>query len=238
MNPVDDDPPDCAAVRRGPGRPRSLACQAAVLRATSELLGEVRYADLTMESVAKRAGVAKQTLYRWWPSRARLVMEAYREKVTREIRIFDTGDLDGDLERIVVETARALGGNGPAGLGSVFAGLIADAQGDADLLDEFRSSYLTIRRARIAALLEGAMTRGDLPAHTDVETALDLLYGPIWLRLLVRHSPLDAKFAKVIVRTVLVGLRGTTCSSAAGPRSQPPEKPPERRAIATKRRPQ
>lgn len=202
--------PLCKGEARGPGRPRSLACRKAVLEATADLLSEVRYSDVTMERIAKRAGVAKQTLYKWWPSRPRLVMEAYRERVGVAISISDTGDLDRDLERIMIETTRALrdaSADGRTGLGSVFAGLIADAQGDADLLDEFRKSYFDIRRARVASLLENAKGRGELPRDTDIETVLDLLYGPIWLRLLVRHGRLDAKLAKAVVANVLRGLR-------------------------------
>lgn len=208
---VDAVTPLCLGAARGPGRPRSLACRKAVLEATSDLLSEVRYAEVTMERIAKRAGVAKQTIYKWWPSRPRLVMEAYREKVGFAISISDTGDLDRDLERIMIKTTRALrdaSADGGTGLGAVFAGLIADAQGDAGLLDEFRKSYFHMRRARVASLLENAKGRGDLPHDTDVETVLDLLYGPIWLRLLVRHGRLDAKLAKAVVANVLRGLRG------------------------------
>ncbi len=199
------------------GRPRSVACQNAILRATADLLGEVRYSDLTMESIAKRAGVAKQTLYKWWPSRARLVMEAYRERVGGAIPIEDTGVLDHDLEKLMLETTRALreaSRDGRTGLGAVFAGLIADAQGDEELLEEFRRSYFDLRRARVGKLLESAKVRGELPARTHVESALDLLYGPIWLRLLVRHGPLDEALAREVVANVLRGLRAAPQAAA------------------------
>ena len=211
---------------RSPGRPRSIACHAAVLRATADLLDEVRYSEVTMESIAKRANVAKQTLYKWWPSRARLVMEAYRERIGVAIRITDTGHLERDLENLMLETTTALheaSRDGRTGLGAVFAGLIADAQGDAELLDEFRKSYFDVRRARVAELLGSAVRRGELPAHTDIETTLDLLYGPIWLRLLVRHAPLDAKLAKSVVASVLGGLRRVPGSGVAVAKRAPPK---------------
>ncbi len=217
-----------AKAPRSPGRPRSVACHDAVLRATADLLDEVRYSNVTMESIAKRANVAKQTLYKWWPSRARLVMEAYRERIGAAIRIADTGHLEHDLERLMIETTRAFrkaSRDGRTGLGAVFAGLIADAQGDPELLDEFRKSYFDVRRARVAALLDGAVRRGELPAHTDLGTALDLLYGPIWLRLLVRHAPLDARLAKSVVASVLAGLRSAHgVAVAAVKRSAPKAK--------------
>lgn len=207
MSAGDEGP--CTKERRGPGRPRSVECQTAVLRATAELLDEGRYVEVTMEAIAKRAGVAKQTLYKWWPSRARIVMEAYREKVGGTIRIADTGDFDQDLERLMIETATGLrrSSDGLRGLGAVLAGLIADAQNDVELLEEFKTSYFAPRRARVVALVEGAKERGELPKDADVELVLDLLYGPIWVRLLVGHAPLDAKFAREVVANVLRGLR-------------------------------
>jgi AcrR family transcriptional regulator len=211
---------------RSPGRPRSIACHDAVLRATADLLDEVRYSEVTMEAIAKRANVAKQTIYKWWPSRPRLVMEAYRERIGVAIRITDSGHIDRDLERLMIETTTALreaSQNGRTGLGAVFAGLIADAQGDVELLDEFRKSYFDVRRARVAELLGSAVRRGELPAHTDIETALDLLYGPIWLRLLVRHAPLDAKLAKSVVASVLGGLRRVPGSRVAVAKRAPPK---------------
>lgn len=200
--------------RRGPGRPRSIECHRAVLRATNELLSERRYADVTMEGIAERAGVAKQTLYKWWPSRPRLVMEAYLERVGRTVPMPAvarprTGEasLDTDLLALMVETYRAFDEDG---LGRIFAGLVADSQSDPELLDEFRDSYLAIRRAQVADLLRAAVSRGELPGGVDVELALDLLYGPMWLRLLVKRAPLDRAFAEGVVDTVLQGLRTST----------------------------
>jgi len=96
--------------------------------------------------------------------------------------------------------------DGLRGLGAVLAGLIADAQNDPELLEEFRSSYFSPRRARVVALLEGAKERGELGKAVDVDLVLDMLYGPIWVRLLVGHAPLDAKFAKGVVSHVLRAL--------------------------------
>jgi AcrR family transcriptional regulator len=184
------------------------------LRATNELLSERRYADVTMEGIAERAGVAKQTLYKWWPSRPRLVMEAYLERVGRTVPMPAvarprTGEasLDTDLLALMVETYRAFDEDG---LGRIFAGLVADSQSDPELLDEFRDSYLAIRRAQVADLLRAAVSRGELPGGVDVELALDLLYGPMWLRLLVKRAPLDRAFAEGVVDTVLQGLRTST----------------------------
>lgn len=191
--------------KRGPGRPRSVACQLAVLRATAELLDEGGYAAVTMEAIARRAGVAKQTLYKWWPSRARLVMEAYRERVGGAILIADTGRFADDLERLFLETTSSLrrSTGGPRGLGAVLAGLVADAQGDPELLEEFRTTYFAPRRARVASLFASARARGEIPADTDLNLVLDLLYGPLWIRLLVGHAPLDRRFARGVVAHVL-----------------------------------
>lgn len=211
--------------KRGPGRPRSVERHRAVLRATNELLSELRYAEVTMEGIAERAGVAKQTLYKWWPSRPRLVMEAYLERVGQRVpipeadrpRAEDT-TLDTTLLALMLETYRAFDSDG---LGRIFAGLVADAQSDPELLDEFRESYMAVRRAHVAGLLHGGISRGELPRNVDVELALDLLYGPMWIRLLVKRAPLDCAFAEGVVGTVLQGLRTSTRGLSA--RKRPPK---------------
>jgi AcrR family transcriptional regulator len=211
--------------KRGPGRPRSIERHRAVLRATNELLSERRYAEVTMEGIAERAGVAKQTLYKWWPSRARLVMEAYLELVGRRLPIpeaerprSEETNLDAALLDLMLETYRAFDSDG---LGRIFAGLVADAQSDPELLGEFRESYMAVRRARVAELLREGISRGELPRDVDVELALDLLYGPMWIRLLVKRAPLDSTFAEGVVGTVLHGLRAAT--SALPARKQAPK---------------
>lgn len=186
------------------GRPRSTACHDAILAATNELLESQRYADVTIEGIAQRAGVAKQTLYKWWPSKAKLAMEAYAMRTRRAVRLPTTGSVEGDLVAWLTRTCKNLSrGNN----GVTIAGLIAEAQSDSDLAKELRDTFIHSRRTLTAGLLERGIHSGELRAEIDIPTTLDLLFGPIWYRLLLRNAPLDAAFARSIVTHLLPSLR-------------------------------
>ena len=180
------------------GRPRSVACHQAILRATMELLGEFRYADVTMEGIAARAGVCKQTLYNWWPSKARLAMEAYAATAATRIPAPDTGSTEEDLRRLLCATCQTLGRD-ELSLGELLAGLIAAAQSDPELGRELRETLIAARRAVATSILERGMQRGEVDPELDLPLVLDLLYGPIWYRLLLRNAPLNRAFANEIV---------------------------------------
>jgi AcrR family transcriptional regulator len=180
------------------GRPRSVACHQAILRATMELLREFRYADVTMEGIAARAGVCKQTLYNWWPSKARLAMESYLASAATRIPAPDTGSTEEDLRRLLSATCQALGRD-ELSLGELLAGLIADAQSDPELERELRETLVATRRSVAATILNRGMQRGELDPNLDLQLVLDLLYGPIWYRLLLRNAPLNRAFAHELV---------------------------------------
>ena len=180
------------------GRPRSVTCHQAILRATMELLGEFRYGDVTMEGIAARAGVCKQTLYNWWPSKARLVMESYEATAATRIPAPDTGSTEEDLRRLLCATCQTLG-RGELSLGELLAGLIADAQSDPELERELRETLIAKRRAVATAILTRGMQRGEIDPELELPLVLDLLYGPIWYRLLLRNAPLNRAFAHEIV---------------------------------------
>lgn len=180
------------------GRPRSVACHQAILRAAMALLAEFRYADVTMEGIAARAGVCKQTLYNWWPSKARLVVEAYAATAATRIPAPDTGSTEEDLRRLLCATCQTLGRD-ELSLGDLLAGLIADAQSDPELALEFRDTLIAARRAVAAGILTRGIQRGEIQPDIDLPMVLDLLYGPIWYRLLLRNAPLNRAFAHEIV---------------------------------------
>ena len=195
--------------RRPRGRPRSQLCHSAILHATKELLSERRYADVTMEGIAERAGVAKQTLYKWWPSKARLAMEAWTALANSKIPDPDTGHAATDLVELARHTCRVLS---RTNIGQTVAGLIADAQSDPELAVEFRETYISTRRRVGARVLEAGIARGELRPDIDVQEVLDLMYGPIWYRLLLRNAPLDDRFARSLIAHLLPSL---VCKSVA-----------------------
>jgi AcrR family transcriptional regulator len=209
-------PRPCARPR---GRPRSIACHQAILRATMELLTESSYGEVTMEGIAARAGVSKQTLYNWWPSKARLAMEAYAATAATRIPESDTGSTQEDLQRLLCFTCQVLG-RGESSLGATLAGLIAAAQSDDELGCELRETLIAARRRVATRILQRGMERGEVDPELDLPLVLDLLYGPIWYRLLLRNAPLNRAFAHEIVAHLMPRLRRPQ-RAAPGPEPAP-----------------
>jgi AcrR family transcriptional regulator len=185
------------------GRRRSERSHHAILAATQELLLERGYANLTIEGIAARAGVGKQTIYRWWPSRAALVLEAY---VTGEEAVPPPAE-----GRSVRDDVRALLGwliavlAEPTG-GPVLAGLVSDLQHDADLAEGFRRHVVPARREGMVAALERGRARGEIREDADLELAVDALHGAVFYRLLLSGEQLDDAFVDRLADQTLAGL--------------------------------
>jgi AcrR family transcriptional regulator len=188
-------------VRRG--RRRSERSHRAILAATQDLLVEGSYPQLTIEGIAARAGVGKQTIYRWWPSKAALVLEAYlagadavpppaEGATVRE----DVGALLGWLIAVLAE---------PTG-GRVVAGLVGDLQHDPDLAEGFHRDVVPARREAMLAALDRGRGRGEIRADADLELAVDALHGGVFYRLLLSGEPLDDTFAERLADQVLAGV--------------------------------
>jgi AcrR family transcriptional regulator len=171
---------------------RSERAHRAILQAAKELLDEQGYAATSIDQIARRAGVGKQTIYRWWPSKAPLVLEAHAEQAAERIGTPDTGDLRGDLREIAASFAHNLS---ETAVGRVCVELIGEAQVDSAFADAYRDTFVSKRRAVVRGLLERGRDRGEVRGDVDLELALDLFFGPIWYRRLVRHAPLTPEFA-------------------------------------------
>jgi AcrR family transcriptional regulator len=174
---------------------RNARCHRAIVDATKELLDEQGYVATSIDQIARRAGVGKQTIYRWWPNKAAVVLEAHAEQAAERVPVPDTGDLRGDLRAIAATFARNLG---DSAIGRVCVQLIGEAQVDEAFADAYREVFVTARRAAVRELLERARTRGEVRDDIDLELTLDLFFGPIWYRRLVRHAPLTRDFAHAL----------------------------------------
>jgi AcrR family transcriptional regulator len=185
--------------RRGPGRPRSPQAHEAILDATVDLLAEVGYAGLTMEGIACRAGVGKATIYRRWPSKVALVVEAV-QSTTEPVPDPDTGSVRGDFE---ILTAKMVDKMTRSSAGRIMVGLVADAARNPELAEALRSGFIAGRRAALKVTLERGVGRGEVRPDVDVDLVGDLLVGPLYYRLMVSGGPVDEQFADQVVDAVL-----------------------------------
>jgi AcrR family transcriptional regulator len=187
---------------RAPER-RSDRARIAVLHAADDLLVERGYAAVTIEGIAARAGVAKQTIYRWWPSKFDVLMDTFLQDAEGALRIPDTGTTAGDLRQHLRQLAGFLTGSAA---GKVMLALIGQAQHDEAMALVFRRRFLDERRALDKAILERGVARGEIRADTDLDLAIDLIYGPVYHRVLLTGLPVDAAFTDGLVDRVLVSI--------------------------------
>ena len=200
------------------GRPRSEKAHKAILDAAAELLLARGLSAVSMDAVAERAGVSKATIYRWWPTKETLALDAlYTEWATVGPSPRDTGSLRGDLLALLRPWAR-LTSSRP--YGRVIAALITEAQTDPVFATEYRQRVVEPRRDQARAVFRRAIERGEIPADTKVEVALDLLYGPLYHRLLHGHAPLNDRFTQDVIDMALNGIQPTP-DPAATPADQP-----------------
>jgi AcrR family transcriptional regulator len=208
--PRDGDGTAQAPVR---GRPRSEKARKAILDAAAELLLARGLSAVSMDEVAERAGVSKATIYRWWPTKETLALDAlYTEWDTARSSPRDTGSLRGDLLALLRPWAR-LASSRP--YGRVIAALITEAQTDPVFAAEYRQRLLEPRRDQARAVFRRAIERGEIPPGTNIEVALDLLYGPLYHRLLHGHAPLNDRFTQDVIDTALSGIRPAPGRAAA-----------------------
>jgi AcrR family transcriptional regulator len=183
------------------GRPRSEKARTAILGAAAELLLERGLSAVSMDAVAERAGVSKATIYRWWHTKEALALDAlYTEWAAASPQPMDTGSLRDDLLALLPPWARLASSRPYA---RVIAGLIAQAQTDPAFAAEYRGRVVEPRRDQARAIFQRAIERGEIPGDTDVELALDLLYGPLYHRLLHGHAQLSDHFVADVVDMVI-----------------------------------
>jgi AcrR family transcriptional regulator len=173
----------------GPGRKRSEESRLAILAAAWDLVGEAGFGGLTIEGIAARSGTGKQTVYRWWPSKADVLLEALAAQADLRIRIPDDGSYAADLLGFL--TASYQLGRDPRVV-HVLRVLMAQAQIDEAFGARFRASFLLRRRSALAVITDRAQARGDFPASPPPDLVADIVFGVIWYRVLSRDQPLDA----------------------------------------------
>lgn len=187
------------------GRPPSdaAASHVAIMDAVYELLKEKSASQLTMEAVAKRAKVGKPTLYKWWPSKAALIMAMFHERLAGELEVPDTATVEEAIRVKALHLIKEFNGL----FGKVMAELIAEGQSDPSILRELFESHIHIRRAATAADIEQAKATGELAPDVNAELLIDAIFGSIYYRLLLRHTPLTEQYGNELVDQVFRGVR-------------------------------
>jgi AcrR family transcriptional regulator len=190
--------------KRPPGRPRSEDSRQSILRSTLKLLKQDGgFPELSIEAIAADANVGKTTVYRWWPTKAALVADAFSASADDELRFPNTGSVQTDMSLQMRRLIRIFRSK----RGKVVAALLAGGQSDSELIAAFRDRFLWPRRKQAYQTLQRGIDRGELPAASDFDLILDSLYGPIYMRFLIRHFKLEESFADEICELVLKGLQ-------------------------------
>ena len=192
------------AAARTPGRPRDPEADRAILQATIELLAEDGFGGLSIEAVAARAGVGKTTVYRRWPSKIPLVVDALMHLKMPASMVFPDEMTTRDaLIRALSEVIRA---HGREPTGRILAGLVDAMSRDAELAEAVRTQLVSNRRTTVFALIERGISRGEIRSDVDAEVLADLLAGPIVMRTLLTGRPVTPRLARQIVALVLDGV--------------------------------
>jgi AcrR family transcriptional regulator len=184
------------------GRPRSQQSRAAVLRATSELMREVGLRAMTTEDIAARSGASKATIYKWWPNKYAVAVEAFLSQMAVESADPDTGSAREDFRLALRGLIHFYTGEN----GRAYAHLVGEAQFDPKIGAELRDHLVSSRRELVRAIWDRGVARGELRADVDPEVAIDLIFGPAMYRLVAGHAPLDDTAAEAVVDAAIRGL--------------------------------
>lgn len=183
------------------GRPRSASARARVLQAARALLDTSGPAGVTIEAVAARSGVGKPTIYRTWPNAQAVVMAALMEAEPAQA----TGRKPGSGIAALRAQLRQIAETFASRTGRNVTMMLAAAEPETELAKAFRNHFILTRREEGRTLLQTAMKSGDVRRDIDVDTVLDLLYGPMFFRILVGHAAIDTKFCDRLLTELLQG---------------------------------
>jgi AcrR family transcriptional regulator len=187
------------------GRPRSQAAHDAVLKAALRLVTKRGFRAVSVNEIAAEAGVGKMTIYRHWPNKAALVMDSLLVLIGSETNFPEAGSAiesirqQLDLQAAFFRSSR----------GTLIRSLVAEAQSDAELAIAFRERWLNPRREGVRQIMRAAVAEGSLRSDIDIDTAIDLLYGSLYYRLLLGAGALDERFVDRIYDQFLEGHRSS-----------------------------
>lgn len=185
-----------------PGRPRSETSRKAVLDATRRLLTRQSLGELSIEAIAKKAGVGKTTIYRWWPSKAAIAMEAFLEQPGIQNIVPTTATAAESIRRQMESLIRQLRGQN----GRIIAGIIAESQSDSSVLELLYESFLKERVESLYNSIEEGKGNGEFNKAIDSDIMIDMLMGPLFLRVLSGELGIDESFAANFPEQAVMGI--------------------------------
>jgi AcrR family transcriptional regulator len=188
---MDDGARDDGPRRPHTGRRRNEAAREAILDAAFRLLSDPGTEVLTIDAIAAEAGVGRQTIYRWWPSKGAVLADALVRHAGVVVPERDTGSFTGDLTAFLSDSFAGL----ESGYADRLRQIVAEAQHD-EHVARVLADFTVVRRAALRALLKRGRSAGELAADADLDMLVDMAYGVLYYRLLIGHAPLDEKAAR------------------------------------------
>jgi AcrR family transcriptional regulator len=172
--------------------------------AADDLLAKRGFAKTSIDAIALHAGVSKATIYRWWPNKAAVVMEAILASTEAEVYVPDSPFPETDIVEKIRRTISLF--RSPRG--AMIASLVGEAQFDAEIAEAYRNLVLFPRRIVLKDAIQRAIQAGVFRGDIDLDLAVDIIYGPLYQRLLLRHAPLDDAFEQDYPKKAIAALRG------------------------------
>lgn len=185
------------------GRPRSEKTEKSILSAAYKLLMENGFQSVTVESIAKEAGVSKATIYKWWPNKAAVVADSFFAASQEHFHTPNTGSVEEDL----LQQLGSLNSFLSTDKGRVITELIAQGQFDPDVASAYRTRYFMPRRLEAGEILQRGVERGELKEDLDIDLSIDLIFAPLFYRMLVTGDEVDSDFVEHVVFSALTGLK-------------------------------
>jgi AcrR family transcriptional regulator len=190
----------------GRGRQRSEESEEAILSAVIQLLRSKPLRDISIEEIARKAGVGKATIYKWWPSKAYLAFDAFSKRLREMVPIRDTGN----SERNFKEQLYALFAFFDSPAGKLLGQFLGEGQIDEEFAYLFRERFIKPRRVLVGAIFDRAVERGEIRSDLDRELVLDMIYGPGFYRMMIRRAPLGREAVDAMVSALFRGLRASS----------------------------
>lgn len=190
------------AVVKGPGRPRDEEVRKRILTSAAHLLESKTFDEITVDAIAEVSGSCKATVYRWWPNKAGVLIEAFREKIATDLPLPDTGDFREDVRQQLRNFSKIVCG----ARGKIFGGFIAGAQADPVVAEAFRESWIRPRRAEAKKVFARYVEKGEARPELDLDLAVEILFAPLYYRLLTGFGKITDAYIDELVDTGLHGI--------------------------------